>query len=248
MSGSEFQVQPARPKPAYQLVVEELRRAIHLGRFLPGEQLPPERKLAEQMEVSRTTIRGASRALEGEGLVKTTRGRYGGMFVLQRQISPAESRRLLRARWKEIRAVLDFREAVEPPAARLAAERRTKSDLKRLEALFRKLLEIIEIDRDEPEGVAPHLFGAAAINFHLAIADVARNDLLSRAIVDARAAISEQMGIVIYPIPPNVNDLHQDILAAIAQQDGDGAYDAMSQHIGVIRRDLESYMRRGSLS
>lgn len=247
MSASEFQVQPARPKPVYQIVVDQLKRAIQLGNYLPGEQLPSERELAEQMEVSRTTIRGASRALEGEGLIKTRRGRYGGMFVLQRQLSAVESRRLLQANWKAIEGVLEFRQVVEPATARLAAERRTKADLKRLEALFGTLVEVAEIDKREPGGVAPYLWGAADINFHLAIAGLARNDLLGAAVADARAAISEQMGIVVYPIPAEVNDLHEEILMAIGAQDGDAANDAMARHIELVRHGLDSYRRFGSL-
>ena len=39
-------IDPVRPTSACELVVEQLRRAIHLGRFLAGDKLPPERELA----------------------------------------------------------------------------------------------------------------------------------------------------------------------------------------------------------
>ena len=37
------------PSPVYELVVERLRRAIHIGTYMPGDRLPPERSLAEQL-------------------------------------------------------------------------------------------------------------------------------------------------------------------------------------------------------
>jgi len=55
-----------RATATYELVVEQIRRAIFLGRFLPGDRLPAERDLASQMAVSRTTIRAAYRADQGE--------------------------------------------------------------------------------------------------------------------------------------------------------------------------------------
>ena len=58
-------INSVRPVAAYELVVEQVKRAIFLGRFVPGDKLPPERELAAQMLVSRTTIREAMRVLEG---------------------------------------------------------------------------------------------------------------------------------------------------------------------------------------
>ena len=71
-------IDPVRPASACDLVVEQLRRAIHLGRFVAGDKLPPERELAKQLGVSRTTVRDAVKILEGEGLVQSKRGAAGG--------------------------------------------------------------------------------------------------------------------------------------------------------------------------
>ena len=68
---------------AYEVAADNIRRAIALGRFLPGDKLPPERELSEQMQVSRTTIREAVRVLEGEGLITVKRGALGGLVVMR---------------------------------------------------------------------------------------------------------------------------------------------------------------------
>ena len=59
VSDASVLIDPVRPTSACELVVEQLRRAIHLGRFLAGDKLPPERELAKQLGVSRTTVREA---------------------------------------------------------------------------------------------------------------------------------------------------------------------------------------------
>src|SRR5262245_21338895 len=68
-------------KPAaYELVVNQLKRAIHLGSYVPGDKLPPERALAEQLGVSRVTTREALRVLQGEGYISVG---SGGTSVIQ---------------------------------------------------------------------------------------------------------------------------------------------------------------------
>ena len=64
---------PARRR-LHEDVAEQLRDAIFDGRFQPGEKLPPERELAEQFEVNRTSIREAIKVLEGQGLVSVRHG------------------------------------------------------------------------------------------------------------------------------------------------------------------------------
>src|SRR6056297_555626 len=72
---------PIHHTATYERVVEQIRRVIYLGRYLPGDKLPPERELAQQLGVSRTTVREAIRMLEGENLIRVKRGATGGIIV-----------------------------------------------------------------------------------------------------------------------------------------------------------------------
>jgi len=58
----------------HQAVAEQLRDAILDGRFPAGAMLPPERELAEEFKVNRTSIREAIKVLEGLGLVRVRQG------------------------------------------------------------------------------------------------------------------------------------------------------------------------------
>ena len=73
----EFLMRPLVTPSAYAAVVERIRRALALGVLLPGERLPAERALAEELGVSRVTVREALRVLQGEGLLVTKRDSGG---------------------------------------------------------------------------------------------------------------------------------------------------------------------------
>lgn len=61
------------------ITASQIARQIESGQYQPGQQLPPERDLAEQLGVSRTAVREAFRALQALGLVEAHVGR--GRFV-----------------------------------------------------------------------------------------------------------------------------------------------------------------------
>jgi GntR family transcriptional regulator, hexuronate regulon transcriptional repressor len=67
----------------YQAVAERLAKSIAAGDFKPGDRLPAERDLAEQFDVSRTTIREAIIALEIQGVVEVRIG--SGVYVTKSQ-------------------------------------------------------------------------------------------------------------------------------------------------------------------
>ena len=70
-------VVPFRPplrRRIHESVAEQLRDAILDGRFAVGKRLPPERELALEFEVNRTSVREAIKVLEGLGLVRVRQG------------------------------------------------------------------------------------------------------------------------------------------------------------------------------
>src|SRR5258707_15126602 len=114
--------------PVYGLVVDQLRRAIHSGAFVPGDKFPPERELSKQVGVSRASVREAIRVLEGEGYVETRRGASGGVIVLDRAQTEDRLGEVIRTRLPEIEQAIDLRPAVEGSAAPPGAVPRTHHD------------------------------------------------------------------------------------------------------------------------
>ena len=63
-----------RPGPSYRKLSDAIREALGAGRFPVGTALPPERRLAEALGVSRTTVVGAYEALRSEGWLESIQG------------------------------------------------------------------------------------------------------------------------------------------------------------------------------
>lgn len=214
--------------PIYGLVVEQIRRAIHMGTYIPGDKLPPERELAKHLGVSRTTVREAIRVLEGEGYVESRRGATGGVVVLDRGQTEERLAHVIRDRLEEFEQIIDFRKAVECEAARLAARRRTSEDLMNLTAAYQTM---------EQDKVTKR-FRAGDSAFHLGIAEAARNSWMRRAIEDARAEIWLPVDAVAPHVFRTAQLHHSRILAAIRDGDPSAAAGAVAAHIETTRKDL----------
>ena len=212
----------------HELVVEEIRRAIHMGLYVPGDHLPAERALAEQLGVSRATLREALGVLRTEGYVESRRGAHGGLVVLDQGIDEERMRPVVQERLEEFEELLDLREAIEGAAARLAAERRTASDLKTLTAAFNGMARGLETER----------FRAADSTFHMAVAAAARNRMMLRAIEEARAAMWMPIDDRIEKVFPSAHRHHERILTAIRDQNPRAAERAAVAHLEVVRHDL----------
>jgi DNA-binding FadR family transcriptional regulator len=219
MAASDVLSTPLHVAPAYAAVVDRLRRSIALGVVLPGEKLPPERTLAENLGVSRVTVREALRVLQGEGLIVTKRGGTGGAVITSREFSLERIRREFRP---QIDHVFEYRLAVEAMAARLAAERRDDADIGHLVANQEALVASEDIGA----------FRRADSAFHLAIADASRNPMLRQSIEDARTIIFDSFDVLPYRVLRESSAAgHAAIIAAIEGGRTDAASDAMADHL-----------------
>jgi GntR family transcriptional regulator len=82
-----FHVTASSAVPAYMQIVEQVRRALRLGRLEPGDQLPTVREVAAAVAINPNTVLKAYRELEHEGLVK---GRPGqGTYVVRSLSGPS---------------------------------------------------------------------------------------------------------------------------------------------------------------
>src|SRR3989337_2355685 len=78
-TGREMGIEPVKSTRIYEEIVRQVKQMIAEGRLKSGDQLPPERDLAEKFMVSRTSVREALRALQSRGLIEIRAGE--GAFV-----------------------------------------------------------------------------------------------------------------------------------------------------------------------
>lgn len=125
------------PKTA-ELVARQIRNGIIRGELTDGDTLPAEAHLIAEFEVSRPTIREAIRILESEGLVTVSRGARGGARISSPnyEMIARAAGITLQAKGVTIGDLYEMRTLVEPPAARLVAERNSKSAVPVLRGLI----------------------------------------------------------------------------------------------------------------
>ena len=236
---------PIRQIAAHELVLDQIRRSMDAGQFRPGDRLPPERDLAEMLDVSRTTVRAAVAILEREGRISVRRGRGGGFLVLEPTYDPVEARRELKRSKVAVRDAFDFRVVVESGAARLAAERRKAADLPKLADLVTRMDEAIKEGRAD-NGSTAHVteFQLLDSAFHLGIAQASGNEQLVDAVTRGRSRMWLPVGAIFGHIEDNANDHHAEILAAIRKKDGEQAAATMTDHINETRHTIEAWLRR----
>lgn len=121
------------------LVADYLRQQIVEARIQDGDDLPSEAVLMKQFGVSRPTLREALRVLESEGLLTVRRGSHGGFRVHapNPMVAAQFAGRVLQHRGATLADIQQVRLMLEPQCARLVAQHRTKSDLKRLQKCLR---------------------------------------------------------------------------------------------------------------
>ena len=77
--------------PIYRQVIEQIERQIASGRLKPGTQLPPVRKLAEQLLINPNTVARVYRELEAGGVLTTRQG--SGVFVREDLSPPTKTQK-----------------------------------------------------------------------------------------------------------------------------------------------------------
>ena len=104
-------------------IATQLMELIEFQRLLPGDKLPPERQLADLLEVSRPSLREALHILQAQGLVQIKHGQ--GTFV-QEPIVAQELRASVMTKAHGLNELFDAREVLEVPASKWAADKASK--------------------------------------------------------------------------------------------------------------------------
>src|SRR5579863_7023024 len=127
---------PVRTRRAFEEICERIREQLALGVLKPGDKLPPERDLAQQLGVSRNVLREALRSLEMAGILRLRKGVKGGAFIQEGDISRMNDvmRDMLSLGSISLRELSEARIHVLDLVVRLACANARQIDLQALEA------------------------------------------------------------------------------------------------------------------
>jgi GntR family transcriptional repressor for pyruvate dehydrogenase complex len=218
------------PMRTHQLVLSWIEAELSEGRLTVGGRLPAERTLAEQLKVSRTSVREAIRILEAMGVVRAGvgSGPEAGTVVISDPTSALGSALRLHVATQHLPVadIVETRVLLESWAASKASPKAPE-----LEAAGSLLEEMAAggLDIDE--------FLALDIRFHLALADAAGNAVVSAMMGSLRESIQRYAAQLTSNLPDweatasRLKAEHREILAAIRNGDGDRAAQLVAAHI-----------------
>lgn len=211
---------PVHAPTMFEETVERLGTAIRTGLLTAGSRLPPERELAGQLRISRSTLRQALTTLVQSGHLVAVRGRSGGTFVAERPpLSEREEDPLGRGAWD----VLDRRVAIEVGAAILATERAREQELRALDELVERMAAC-----DDFEG-----YRRADIRFHIGVAEAARSPQLVTEMTEVQGQMSDLISLIAHPeeVLTRSNAQHRELVARLRERDPAGAVGVARFHI-----------------
>ena len=212
--------QPVRPPTTFEETVERLGTAIRVGLLAPESKLPPERQLAEELGISRSTLRQALTTLVQSGHLKSVRGRAGGTFVADR---PPLSEKPSDGLGRDARAVLDHRVAIEVGSTILAAERAERTDLDALGELVERMADARDFER----------YRRADIRFHIGLAEAAHSPRLVTEMTEVQGQMSDLIARIPHPeeVLTRSNAQHRKLVTMLRASDSDGAGALIRTHI-----------------
>ncbi|MBW8482376.1 FadR/GntR family transcriptional regulator [Actinomadura parmotrematis] len=218
---------PLRPSPLVAQAAARLRGQIAAGEWPVGAKLPGEATLARELGVGRSTVREAIRELAGAGLVRARQG--AGVYVVATEPGEDWSARLRRA---SVADVYEIRMMVEVRAAELAAGRRTRADLARMD----RALAARDRAFAGPDDAA---LVDADIALHVAVVEAAHNPLLTDLFAGFAPVLREGLLDLVRLVDVRASDAAHGRTAHAGLVDSVRARDP-----GAARRTVEAELRR----
>ena len=215
---------PIAPQRAAR-IASQLIELIDIQKLAPGDRLPPERSLADLLEVSRPSLREALHILQAQGFVQIKHGQ--GTFVRE-PIVAQELRASMMSSTHGLNELFDAREVLEVPASKWAAAKASKEDLRLLRATLNQI--------DTVTATAPVDFDQLQVldaKFHLTIVGIAGNRFINQTLNVLQDVMKMSMETTLRL--PGRSDVsrneHNGILAAIESGNGELASQLTLQHI-----------------
>ena len=223
---------PVETETIVQRIIGQVSQSLIRGELNPGDRLPPEPELAEQLGVSRTALREALKTLAGLGVIHSKR--RGGTFIAtsisEAMFNPLVFSLIIEKGSKE--EILELRILMEVDALELAMEKGNEEDFLRLEQ---------ELDEFEKAMVAgdTDALSELDVRFHLSILEISRNSAFIRIGRTVMQLFAFPIGRALKVFGPNtVLESHRELLRIMRKKD----LQAVREHVrNSFKRSVEFF-------
>ncbi len=215
-----------------------IRQYIIQHRLRPGDPLPSERQIQEQLGISRAPVREALRVLQSVGLIEARQGK--GLFVKEMDLRPMIDTFVSNFELIDhgsFEDMFELRRMLELGAVELAAAQRNADDL----AMLGEVVEAMGDGLSHHESIVQH-----DLQFHDLLVRAAHNpmvELLYSSMTPFLVAV-RQSGDVPDHIFHQEVDEHASIFRAVRDQNTDLAVSLMQRHMSSIRKQIDTIGRR----
>ena len=215
----------------YESVMEQIMNLLKNKELKPGDQLPPERELAEKFSISRGSLREAFRVLESRGLIKSKPG--GGRFIreLKKDTIINAENIILSLEKSSILELLEAREMFEVKIAEVAAQRAIPEDIELIKKSLSNAKKEEKLDDKEMK---------RDTEFHIAVARASHNFVFINILKLHLDLLRETRGKT-WQIPGRKKEQqqeHQNIFKAIKEHNSKKASEAMLKHLIGVRKAI----------
>lgn len=218
-------------KSTLEIIIQQIKNQIKKGILKPGEKLPSERKLADQLGVSRASVREAIQALAFSGYLEVIQGK--GTYILE-----------MATRYDEIvnffsefsdyslDYLMEARIMLEGEFARLAALNASQEEIDLIERIFNEIDSSGDLNS----------FVVKDLEFHLTIAKATHNPFMNglmKIIGEMLYKETQKIIEISENTRENTIETTRDLVQAIKKGNAEQAKELMSKHIRNIRASLE---------
>lgn len=233
---------PIHTRRAFEEICQRIRDQLSSGALKPGDKLPAERELAQQLGVGRNALREALRSLEIAGILRLQKGVKGGAFI--NEGDAGRMNEVVRDMYSlgsiSVAELTEARVHIQDLVVRLACERASAADLAALEANIDRTAQMSTegryLDRVECSREFYRLLAAATHNQVLAMMVHSITEIVMQ-FVYARVAAGGKP-------QPRLVEKRREFVAALRARDATETARLMQSHLASVHRMLQAHTKR----
>ena len=226
-------VKPIKKINVAEQAIDKIYELVKENNLKVGDKLPPERELVKILEISRSSLREAIRALEMIGVVNVTQGR--GMVIQNTKISNSIIKPLAFSIILNKNTFLELFEArklIEVECAGLAAERITISELRKIKEIYNLLL---KHQHNREKSIKYE------IKLHEEITEIAKNNVLGDILSSIKKLLKESRDFTVpsQGVTLETINCHEKLIKAFEMNDTSRARKLMFEHLDIVSKRLK---------